>query len=72
MPTERWRRIEELYHEALARPEAARSEWLAAACGGDHELRREVEALVRYDAADASVLERPALAAACASGARWR
>jgi TolB-like protein len=72
MPTERWRRIEELYHEALARPEGARSQWLEAACGADHELRREVEALVRYDAADASALERPALAAAAEAFGRER
>jgi serine/threonine-protein kinase len=72
MPAERWRRIEALYHEAVALPEADRREWLATACGGDHELRREVEALVRYDEADAGMLERPALALAAEAFGRER
>lgn len=37
------RRIDELFHSALARDPAERETWLAAACGGDDELRRSVE-----------------------------
>ncbi len=72
MPAERWHRVEELYHEAVALPEADRREWLAKACGGDHELQREVEALVRYDEVDAGMLERPALAVAAEAFGRER
>ena len=32
MTPERWKRIEELYHAALARPPAERAAFLAAAC----------------------------------------
>src|SRR6185295_18018920 len=44
----RWRRVEELCHAALERDARDRSAFLAAACGGDVELRREVEALLAH------------------------
>src|SRR5262245_29216248 len=44
----RWRRVEELCHAALERDAHDRSAFLAAACGGDVELRREVEALLAH------------------------
>jgi eukaryotic-like serine/threonine-protein kinase len=40
------RRIEALFDEALEQPSARRADWLASACTGDVELRREVEALL--------------------------
>jgi Tol biopolymer transport system component len=46
MTPERWRRVEELYHAALAREERARAVFLAEACGGDQTLRRDVESLL--------------------------
>jgi TolB-like protein len=72
MPDDRWRRVERLYHEALERAEEDRLPWLAAACGEDDGLRQEVEALMRYDATDVGMLDRPALAAAAAALARER
>ena len=72
MHDERWRRVEQLYHRALELPADDRSCWLAAACGDDDEMRDEVEALMRYDAADSSVLEKPALAVAAEALARGR
>lgn len=47
MTPERWGRIEELYHAALERPEEQRAGFLDEACGGDQELRGEVESLLR-------------------------
>jgi len=44
---ERWRRIEEIFHAALERPEEERSAFLAAAAGDDAELLAEAGALVR-------------------------
>lgn len=51
--TERWARIEQLFHGVLQAPAAAREEHLAAACGDDHELRAAVERLLAADAEDA-------------------
>jgi len=46
MSTERFRRIEAIYHAALSRPFSERSAYLASACAGDDDLRREVESLL--------------------------
>ena len=42
----RWRRIEELFHAALALPVDAREAFLARECGDDMKLRAEVESLL--------------------------
>ncbi len=42
----RWERVEELFAWAVERDPAARSAGLAARCGGDRELRAEVDSLV--------------------------
>lgn len=49
MDPERWKRVEDLFHQALEREEPARSLFLDQACDGDLELRREVD---RWLAAD--------------------
>jgi hypothetical protein len=43
---ERWRRITEIFHAALARDEEARDALLDEACAGDLALRGEVEAML--------------------------
>src|SRR5262245_28557017 len=63
MKHERWKRIEQLYHAALERESGARDAFLAQACDGDEELRREVEELLGYDGAAESFFEVNALAA---------
>src|SRR5690242_9585740 len=60
-------RLESLYHTARLRPAEERGAFLAEACGGDDELRREVESLLaEHDATGgflSDVLSRaPALA----------
>jgi eukaryotic-like serine/threonine-protein kinase len=59
--SERWKQIERLYHEALERETATRAAFLAEACAGDEELRREVVSLIAYDRSPASIIESPAL-----------
>jgi serine/threonine protein kinase len=59
--SERWRQIERLYHAALERETATREAFLAEACAGDEELRREVVSLIAYDGGPASLIESPVL-----------
>ena len=59
MDQERWKKIEETFQSAAeCRPED-RDALLAAACGGDRELRREVESLLAQQSHD-TPLDRPA------------
>lgn len=46
MTVERWRQIEEVYHSALDLPAQERAAFIANACKGDPDLRKEVEDLV--------------------------
>src|SRR5262245_24555797 len=67
MATDRWRRIEAVYHTAQCLPEAARAAYLSEACADDEALRREVESLLVQGAASgAGFLETPAVAVAAA------
>ena len=54
---ERWQRIWEVFEQALERPEADIPVWLAAECGDDAELRREVESLLTAHGAAGGILE---------------
>lgn len=60
MAAERRQQISELYHAARERSPEERSAYLKEACAGDDALCAEVESLLRYDAASADFLERPA------------
>jgi predicted ATPase/serine/threonine protein kinase len=61
---ERWQEIERIYHAAREMDKSAREGFLAQACRGDEDLRREVESLlVQADQHD-SFLESPAIEAA--------
>ncbi len=62
MTPERWKRIEELYHEARARPPADRAAFLAEACADDEAMRRNVESLLAESESDDGFLAEPALA----------
>jgi eukaryotic-like serine/threonine-protein kinase len=59
--SERWKQIERLYHQALERETSTRAAFLAEACAGDEELRREVVSLIAYDRSPASIIESPVL-----------
>jgi serine/threonine protein kinase len=60
MPEDRWDKIEATFHEALELPPHERSAFLDAACSGDAELRREVEALLNETADTKNFMEAPA------------
>jgi len=64
MTPERWQQVEALYHAARAQAPDARSTFLAAACAGDVELRREVESLLTQTRSADGFLSEPARALA--------
>ena len=72
MTPERWKRIEELYHAARARPPADRAAFLAEACSDDEAMRRNVESLLAESESDDGFLAEPALAMSARSGHRPR
>jgi len=61
MQSERWNKVEELYHSALEQDEARRGEFLQKACAGDPELLREVESLLAYEKHSENFMESPAM-----------
>ena len=67
MGTDHSQRVESLCHAALARPVAERAAFLAAACGGDEALHREVESLRAGAESAPSFLETPLVGPASAS-----
>ena len=70
MKAERWQQVEQLYHAALERGAGERAAFLAAACAGDEELRREVESLLAYEDQAEHFIESPALEVAAKTIAR--
>jgi eukaryotic-like serine/threonine-protein kinase len=56
---ERWRQVDRLFQLALSREAEQRRTFLDAACDGDPDLRREVEALLAADAESLSLLDEP-------------
>src|SRR5262245_5688143 len=69
---ELWERIERLYHAALERAQTERAAFLAEACEGNEELRREVESLLRFDRRAEHFIESPALEVAARAQAEAR
>ncbi|HKW00978.1 MAG TPA: protein kinase [Vicinamibacterales bacterium] len=63
MKPERWKKIEQLYHEAITLEPEARADYLARACPDDAEMRVDVEALLREELSAGGILDRPPLAA---------
>src|SRR5690349_15031764 len=59
---ERWRAIDAIFADAVERPAADRSAFIANACGTDAELRAEVESLLAAYDSDADFLETPPVA----------
>jgi eukaryotic-like serine/threonine-protein kinase len=59
MSPERWQQINQIFYDALARPAAARADFLAQACGADEELRGEVLTLLAADGKANALLEQP-------------
>src|SRR3990172_9441328 len=61
MSSDRWEKIQELYHAALELEPTQRSAFLKEACGGDEAVCREVEALLASHGKASSFLQTPAL-----------
>ena len=57
--TDRWKRVEEIYHAATAVPSAARSAFVRDACAGDEALWAELQSLLDHDSNAAAFLETP-------------
>jgi predicted Ser/Thr protein kinase len=60
MTSDRWHRVEELYHAASEKPPAERDVFLDETCNGDPDLRREVEELLHQSESPDSFLDNPA------------
>jgi len=60
MTPERWKRVEELYHAALALPLGERSAFLVDGCQEDEALQRDVESLLNEAASSGGLLDTPA------------
>ncbi|MGD0986442.1 MAG: protein kinase [Candidatus Sulfotelmatobacter sp.] len=58
MDSERWEKIQTIFHQAVELPESERSSFLEAACGDDDSLAEEVKAMLRTDSQDSSLLDR--------------
>jgi serine/threonine protein kinase len=58
---DRWRRVQSVLQDALDRPLEERSAFVQRACGGDTDLRLEVESLLAADEAAGCLAERAAL-----------
>ena len=61
MNADRWQRVGEIYHDALALDDDARPAYLDRSCHGDPGLRREVESLLARAADASDFLETTAL-----------
>lgn len=67
MEPERWQRVEQLCHSALECEEGQQAAFLEAACGGDKDLRREVESLLAHQTQAGQFMETPAMHVAAQS-----
>ena len=72
MEGERWRRLEKLYHAAVALDEPKRENFLDEACTGDEQLRSDIESLLACNSDTGSFMELPALELAARSLAHPR
>ena len=58
---DRWRRVEEVFHEALSLVPMQRVRLLDASCIGDPALRAEVDSLLAYETSSGAFIEAAAL-----------
>ena len=61
MANDRWQKIEEIFEIAVELPEDEREVYLEQECGGDVELRREIEQLISADESADEFIEEPIL-----------
>src|SRR6476659_8781582 len=58
MTDARWQQVKALFQATVERPKSERAAFLAAAVGGDEELRREIESLLKADSSDPGFTDR--------------
>ena len=58
MTPERWQQVTEIFHAALARDPRDRADFVAEACAGDEQLRREVASMLAQPMATDGFLDR--------------
>ncbi len=63
MEADRWRQVDELFHQASELAPEKRSAFVAERCAGDDDLRQEVESLLDSDSRAPAFLETPAIEA---------
>jgi serine/threonine protein kinase/TolB-like protein/Flp pilus assembly protein TadD len=59
MSSERWQKLEEIFQTAIDMASGERAQYIEAACAGDEELRREVEALLAEHDEAGDFLDEP-------------
>ena len=64
MTPERWQKVKEIFAAALKIEPAQRSPFLSRACGGDDDLRQEVESLIASHEKPGTFIDSPAYQAA--------
>jgi serine/threonine protein kinase/tetratricopeptide (TPR) repeat protein len=67
MDTERWRKLEQIYHGALESDPQDRADFIKQACAGDDGLRAQVESLLTSEGQAESFFARPAVEIAAKS-----
>jgi serine/threonine-protein kinase len=68
MTPDRWQQLSALFHEAAARDADTRPAFLAEACAGDNDLRRDVEALLLAHDRSPSATDAPVALAGVITG----
>ncbi len=66
MTPERWKKLDALFHVALEYHGEAQAAHLAKVCGGDGQLRAEVERLIAAHERESNFIDSPILAEAAA------
>jgi len=64
MKADRWQKVKAIFQAALERAPHERAAFVTDACGGDDELRQEVESLISSDGRPGGFLDNPAYEAA--------
>jgi Tol biopolymer transport system component len=70
MSSDRWRRIEDLCHAALAHPAEQRAAFLSLECGSDDVLQREIESLLAEESNAVGFMSVAAASVAAVAGRR--
>ena len=71
MPDKNWKRVKDVFHEALRRSSDERAQFLDEECDGDNELREEVESLLDSLREAQTFLETPIISSSADRQPEW-